>query len=69
MLAQVNEVENILLKTASTKTWASLKEPRTYASITANGRGNLINICTSCLTKRSNGINLTDTLSKEGVGR
>mmetsp|Transcript_19343 Transcript_19343/g.37929 ORF Transcript_19343/g.37929 Transcript_19343/m.37929 type:complete len:481 (-) Transcript_19343:69-1511(-) len=67
-LAQVNQVENILLEAAATKANTALEEVLANTVISSNSTGNLINVSAAHLTESRDRVDGTHTLRKKSVG-
>ena len=66
-LAQVHQVQDILLETRTTETDGGLQESRADARIVADSVCDFFYVCTSGFTNSGEGIDGRDTLSEHGV--
>mmetsp|Transcript_38863 Transcript_38863/g.62945 ORF Transcript_38863/g.62945 Transcript_38863/m.62945 type:complete len:231 (-) Transcript_38863:544-1236(-) len=68
-LADVNQVENILLEARASKSYRSLKELGTNTRVRANSMSNFINICSCLFAEGGEGIDARDTLCEKSICR
>jgi len=66
-LAQVDQVQDILLETRSTKTNTGLEEFRPNAGVIPNGVGDFVNVCPSGFANGGKSIDGGDTLGEHRV--
>ena len=67
-LAEVHEVEDVLLEARSTEPNRRAKEFRTDAGVESNSVGDFIDVCTSGFADGREGVDGGDTLREHSVG-
>ena len=67
-IAEVNEVEDVLLETGTAEADGGFEEFRTDPRIHADCAGDFIDVGTRCLAKGGDGVDRRDSLGEEGVG-
>mmetsp|Transcript_7560 Transcript_7560/g.28419 ORF Transcript_7560/g.28419 Transcript_7560/m.28419 type:complete len:204 (+) Transcript_7560:341-952(+) len=67
VLAQVDEIQNILLEARSTESHRRLQELGSNSGVVSNSTGHLRNICSSALAQCGNGIDRRDTLCQKCI--
>ena len=67
-MAEVGEIQNVLLETGATVAYGGLQELRTNTGVLADGTGHLVDIGSGCFAEGRDGIDRGDTLGKESVG-
>mmetsp|Transcript_6491 Transcript_6491/g.17368 ORF Transcript_6491/g.17368 Transcript_6491/m.17368 type:complete len:316 (-) Transcript_6491:731-1678(-) len=67
-LAEVHQIENVLLKARSAKANRRFQKLRSNARIHTNGAGHLVNVCARCLADCRYSVDGRNALCKERVG-